>query len=200
MPKDDDLFDQFGHRLFRDAYRIRAEDTFDLRYLTENKGLKKLQNTVNRVVTDHPQLSTEYSYAKFANDAVPGEEALVRRQIYEVLKRQKASEVLDEEKLIFFTRDESKKSGFQVRFLADYLEKHAPFVLDKKLSGKAFALCFRMRRESLAIDQLLEEPVPEIKIVDCPDEQTWRSLLLESNRRTPALPQSRLFFSEIRLI
>ena len=116
MPKDDDLFDQFGHRLFRDAYRIRAEDTFDLRYLTENKGLKKLQNTVNRVVTDHPQLSTEYPYAKFANDAVPGEEALVERQIYEVLKRQKASEVLDEEKLIFFTRDESKKSGFQVRF------------------------------------------------------------------------------------
>ena len=43
MPKDDDLFDQFGHRLFRDAYRIRAEDTFDLRYLTENKGLKQLQ-------------------------------------------------------------------------------------------------------------------------------------------------------------
>ena len=37
MPKDEDTFDKFGHRLFRDAYRIRAEDTFDLRYLTENQ-------------------------------------------------------------------------------------------------------------------------------------------------------------------
>ena len=62
MPKDDDLFDQFGHRLFRDAYRIRAEDTFDLRYLTENKGLQEqLQSAVDRVVTDHPQLSDRIS-------------------------------------------------------------------------------------------------------------------------------------------
>ena len=67
-------------------------------------------------------------------------------------------------------------------------------MLDKKLSGKAFALCFRMRRESLAIDQLLEEPVPEIKIVDCPDEQTWRSLLLESNRRTPGFAPKQVIF------
>ena len=29
MPKDEDAFDRFGHRLFRDAYRIRSEDTFD---------------------------------------------------------------------------------------------------------------------------------------------------------------------------
>ena len=43
MPKDEDAFDRFGHRLFRDAYRIRSEDTFDLRYLTENQSLQKLQ-------------------------------------------------------------------------------------------------------------------------------------------------------------
>ena len=56
------------------------------------------------MVTDHPQLSTEYPYENFAHDAVPGEGALVRRQIYEVLKRQQASEVLDVEKLIFFRK------------------------------------------------------------------------------------------------
>ena len=43
MPKDEDAFDRFGHRLFREAYRIRSEDTFDLRYLTENQSLQKLQ-------------------------------------------------------------------------------------------------------------------------------------------------------------
>ena len=89
MPKDDDLFDQFGHRLFRDAYRIRAEDTFDLRYLTENKGLRELQAVTDHVVNDHPHLSNEYPYQKFADQSVPGEDALVRRQIYEVLKGKK---------------------------------------------------------------------------------------------------------------
>ena len=149
MPKDDDLFDQFGHRLFRDAYRIRAEDTFDLRYLTENKGLQQLQGAVNRVVTDHPQLSSEYPYEKFAHDAVPGEGALVRRQIYEVLKRQKASDVLDIEKLIFFEKSKDRGDGIKVRFLAEYLREVAPFVLSKKQSGKAVGLCFRMHRNSL---------------------------------------------------
>ena len=194
MPKDDDLFDQFGHRLFRDAYRIRAEDTFDLRYLTENKGLQQLQGAVDRVVTDHPQLSKEYPYENFAYNAVPGEGALVRRQIYEVLKRQKASEVLDVEKLIFFEKGETNGAGIKVRFLAEYLREVAPFVLEKKQSGKAFGLCYRMRRNSLEINQLLDEPVPEIKIVDCPDNQAWRSLLLESNRRYPGVAPKQVIF------
>ena len=194
MPKDDDLFDQFGHRLFRDAYRIRAEDTFDLRYLTENKGLQKLQSAVDRVVTDHPQLSTEYPYEKFAHDAVPGEGALVRRQIYEVLKRQQASDVLDVEKLIFFEKSKDRGDGIKVRFLAEYLRDVAPFVLAKKQSGKAFGLCFRMHRNSLEINELLHEPVPEIKIVDCPDDQAWRSLLLESNKRTPGTAAKQVIF------
>ena len=194
MPKDDDLFDQFGHRLFRDAYRIRAEDTFDLRYLTENKGLQQLQSAVDRVVTDHPQLSTEYPYEKFAHDAVPGEGALVRRQIYEVLKRQQASDVLDVEKLIFFEKSKDRGDGIKVRFLAEYLRDVAPFVLAKKQSGKAVGLCFRMHRNSLEINELLNEPVPEIKIVDCPDDQAWRSLLLESNKRTPGTAAKQVIF------
>jgi hypothetical protein len=194
MPKDDDLFDQFGHRLFRDAYRIRAEDTFDLRYLTENKGLQILQNAVDRVVTDHPKLSGEFPYENFAHDAVPGEEALVRRQIYEVLKRQKASEVLDVEKLIFFEKKSGQGTGFKVRFLVDYLREAAPFVLEEKESGKAFGLCFRMRRNSHNVIQLLEEPVPETKIVDCPDSKSWRSLLRESNKRTPGLSAKQVIF------
>ena len=59
---------------------------------------------------------------------------MVRRQIYEVLKRQNASDVLDEKKLIFFEKDNADGSGFRVRFLADYLREFAPFVLDDKES------------------------------------------------------------------
>lgn len=194
MPKDDDLFDQFGHRLFRDAYRIRAEDTFDLRYLTENKGLQVLHKVVERVVTDHPKLSRQYPYQNFAFDAVPGEDALVRRQIYEVLKRQDASQVLDDDKLIFFEKESGSGSGIKVRFLTEYLKKEAPFVLERKESGKAVGLCFRMRRNSMVVDQLLEEPVPEIKIVDCPDENAWRALLRESNKMTPGFDPKQVIF------
>lgn len=183
MPKDEDAFDRFGHRLFRDAYRIRSEDTFDLRYLTENQSLQKLQKVADRIVLDHSKYRTIYPYSKFSLGSVPGEDALVRRQIYEVLKRQKASELLNSEKLIFFKSDQKVGSGFKVQFLSEYLEKEAPFVLTKDGDGRAVGLCFRLTRTSTQADELLREPVPEVMIVNCPDEDTWRKLLLQSNAR-----------------
>jgi hypothetical protein len=36
--------------------------------------------------------------------------------------------------------------------------------------------------------------VPEIKIVDCPDENSWRKLLLESNAEKDGELENRLFF------
>jgi general secretion pathway protein D len=183
MPKDEDLFDQYGHRLFRDAYRIRAEDTFDLRYLTQNKGLQRLQEVADRIVNDHRQLKRSYPYENFADGAVPGEDALVRRQIYEVLKRRSAAKVLDEEKLIFFRKDKALGSGFKVRFLTEYLRKEAPFVLTEKGDGRAVGLCFRMTRNAMGAEELLGEPVPEMKVVSCPNEETWRKLLMASNKK-----------------
>lgn len=185
MPKDEDLFDSFNHRLFRDAYRIRDEDTFDLRYLTQNRGLLKLQSIADRIVTDDVRLTEAYPYNRFADRAVPGEDALVRRQIYEVLKHREVAEKLDARKLIFFRKDENLGSGFRVRFLSEHLDEVAPFVLSGKESGKAFALRYQLRRDSASASELLEEPVPEMAIVDCPDKATWRRLLWELNQPGP---------------
>ncbi|MDA0724700.1 MAG: hypothetical protein O3B25_10605, partial [Verrucomicrobia bacterium] len=185
MPKDEDLFDSFDHRLFRDAYRIRDEDTFDLRYLTENRGLLKLQAIADRIVTDDVRLAEAYPYNRFADRAVPGEDALVRRQIYEVLKHREAAEKLDARKLIFFRKDEDLGTGFRVRFLSEHLQEVAPFVLSNKKTGKAFALRYQFRRDRASASELLEEPVPEMAIVDCPDKATWRRLLWELNQPGP---------------
>ncbi|MDA8990441.1 hypothetical protein N9H45_02785 [Opitutales bacterium] len=194
MPKDEDAFDRFGHRLFRDAYRIRSEDTFDLRYLTENQSLQKLQKVADRIVQDHSKYRNIYPYNKFSSSSVPGEDALVRRQIYEVLKRQKASEVLDSEKLIFFKSDDKIGSGFNVQFLSEYLEKEAPFVYTEDGDGRAVGLCFRLTRTSTQAEELLREPVPEVMIVNCPDEDTWRKLLLESNAQKNGETEKQVIF------
>mgnify|MGYP001166228092 CR=1 FL=1 len=194
MPNDDDLFDQFGNRLFRDAYRIRAEDTFDLRYLTENQSLQKLQKVADRIVQDHAKYGMIYPYQKFAAGSIPGEDALVRRQIYEVLKRQEASAILDSAKLIFFKPDDEVGAGFKVQFLAEYLKEYAPFVLTEKGDGRAVGLCFRLTRTSTEAEELLMEPVPELKIVDCSDEETWRKLLLQSNAQKNGEIQKQVIF------
>ena len=185
MPKDEDIFDSFGNRLFRDNYRIRAEDTFDLRYLTENRGLQRLQALADRMVTDDANLADVYPYSNFAYGAVPGEEALVRRQIYEVLKRRDDAKTLDAAKLIFFRKDENVGSGFRVQFLSDYLKQVAPFVLTRNGDGRVFAMRFRLRRDSLGAAELLEEPVPETVTFSCPDKETWRRHLWYLNQPGP---------------
>jgi hypothetical protein len=40
----------------------------------------------------------------------------------------------------------------------------------------------------------LDEPVPEIKLVNCPDSKTWRALLQESNKRTPGVSPKQVIF------
>jgi len=50
LPKDEDLFDSFGHELFRDSYRIRAEDVFDLTFLLENQRIVAYRDCARQVV------------------------------------------------------------------------------------------------------------------------------------------------------
>ena len=97
-------------------------------------------------------------------------------------------------KLIFFQNDQAVGSGFKVQFLASYLENQAPFVLTEEGNGKAIGLCFRLTRNSNEANELLREPVPEIMIVDCPDEVTWRKLLLQSNARKNGETEKQVIF------
>jgi len=182
MPKDEDRFDSFGNKLFRDAYRIRAEDTFDLRYLRGNRQLKHIQDLADRILVENPDLEGAQPYVHFASGAIPGEDILVRRQIYEVLKRREIASSLAVENLIFFESDQRLGSGFEVRFLQDYLQRRAPEILSKKGGEKALAVSFTLRRMSAAAADFMREPVPDIKLVGCPDSSTWSQLLWEMNK------------------
>ena len=107
MPMDADAFDSMDNQLFRDAYRIRAEDTFDLNYLYENKQLQRMKALAERIVAGNVTLANQYPYSSFYGKSVPGESILCYRQIYEVLKRRELESNLDMDKIIFFEKDEN---------------------------------------------------------------------------------------------
>ncbi len=182
MPRDEDAFDSFGHQLFRDAYRIRAEDTFDLNYLSENRQLQRMKAVANRIVADNVLLRGEYPYNHFVDRAVPGEEILCYRQIYEVIKRQQLRENLATTKIIFFEPDRNIQSGHRVRFLEEYLQKNAPEVLTEKGGRRAAALTFTMQRYSDNAKSIFNEPVPELQLINCADETEWSRLLWTLNQ------------------
>jgi general secretion pathway protein D len=182
MPQDKDDFDTFGNELFRDGYRIRAEDTFDLGYLRENRQLRKIQRIVDGLVSENRDLLKKYPYNRFTQGSIPGESILVHRQIYEVVKRRSMDRNLRNENLIFFKPDNDIGAGFKVQFLDKYIKENGLKLQTKEGGKTALALTYTLRRFSDGVGDILKEPVPEVQILDCPDKAAWRKLLWKLNQ------------------
>ncbi len=190
MPKDEPAFDSFGHQLFRDAYRIRAEDVFDLSFLLENRQLLEMKRLADLAVRHDVRLADAYPFNRFAHGRVPGERILVYRQMYEVIKRLDLAERIDERKVIFFRPDKSSASGFDVTFLWKHLIKITgasgdPETMNKLfqgMNGKALALTYTLKQFDDDPGNILSQPVPLMTLHECPDRAAWEKLLWDLNQ------------------
>jgi len=182
QPKDDDLFDNFGNDLFRDSYRIRGGDVFDLTFLLENRRIASYRAKARQVAQKNFRLGENEPFRSFVRDSVPGESIFVTRMIYEVIKRLKTADLVDQSRIIYF--DSQQVGGYNVKFLETLLKKLGGDKMEG-LEGKALAITYRYDRDSLEEGRLGTEPIPEIKVVDCPDRDAWGALLWELNQPTP---------------
>lgn len=196
LPKGEDTFDSFGNELFRDAYRIRDEDVFELNFLIDNEHLKQLQAKAELAVDQDYALRLQYPFSSFANGRVPGENILVYRQMYEVIKRIKMDERVDAARSLVFEPKADSDEGFEVSFLDKLLleraRAHANAEQAKKIKtiedvwdyfeDKALTITYRDYGKSEDLGKALESPVPAIEIVDIPDSQAYERLLWELNQ------------------
>ncbi len=186
LPKDDDLFDNTGNNLFRDAYRIRGEDVFDLRFLAENKRLQIYRELAKDLINKNFELATTYPFSEFESDSIPGEEILIQRMLYEVIKRTEVDQRINPKRMIYF--EEKDYEGYNVRFL-DYAltqlgDGLTPESFFERNTGKAIAMTYTYSRNSMDKSQIGKEPIPQFALVDCPDRDTWQQLLWEMNKPT----------------
>ena len=99
-PKDTDMFDDENMDLFRDSYRVRAEDVFDLGFVYQSKQFNKYRNyVVRRSERDaefaETALAKSYSGANF-----PGGDALVTRMIYDIVGKRNYADQVSADKII----------------------------------------------------------------------------------------------------
>ncbi len=191
MPKDDDLFDSFGNQLFRDSYRIRSEDVFDLRFLPENRRMVTYGDLAARVVRHDARLASVKPFSEFVHGRIPGEDILVHRMIYELIKRldvkgsdHDLSALIQDDRIIYLQSEQF--GGYNVQFMDRTMGKlgggadsHAFFAHHP---DKAMVFTFHYDRESENPMHLGTEPIPEIAQYDCPDRKTWGKLLWELNQ------------------
>jgi general secretion pathway protein D len=198
LPKDEDAFDSFGNELFRDAYRIRAEDVFDLSFLTENKHLQRMQALADKAINRNYDLRERYPFSQFVDGRIPGERILVYRQMYEVIKRKGLADELSLGKIIFFEANPRAPSNFSVAFLKPWLRdlvknrglgelepEQSPMAVISD-SGKAVALTYKDRGQSQKAGDILSQPVPEVELIDCPSDAAWSEKLWSLNQPTEA--------------
>ena len=80
-PKDTAMFDDLDMELFRDSYRVRAEDVFDLGFVYRSKQFSKYRNyVVRRAEMDEAFAQTPLAKS-FAGAHFPGGNGLVARMI-----------------------------------------------------------------------------------------------------------------------
>ena len=184
QPKDDDLFDNTGNQLFRDAYRIRAQDVFDLRFLAENKRLGIYRDLAHELIKNNFSFADISPFSQFADQTIPGEEILVHRMIYELIKRTEVDQRINPERIIYF--EEKDYEGYNVRFLDSMFSKlgdgQTPESFFNLNPGKAIAITYTYKRNSMARQDLAAEPIPEVALVDCPNRDTWQQLLWDMNQ------------------
>ncbi|TVQ33579.1 MAG: ATP-binding cassette domain-containing protein [Phycisphaeraceae bacterium] len=188
QPRTDDRFDSFGNVLFRDSYRMREEEVFDLRFLTQNRRLRAARDLVEAAVRRDFRLAERRPFRLFIGERVPSEPILASRMIYEVVKRLQLDDKISDERLIFFEPDPSPApaEGYRVRFLEDLMSRLGDDVaMDSFFTenpDRALAISFSLDRDRSDAGALGSEPVPEITLVPCADRDRWMRMLWELNQ------------------
>ncbi len=179
LPKDEDLFDSFGHELFRDSYRIRAEDVFDLTFLLENARILTYRNKARLAVTKNFRLGEQEPFKTFVENSIPGEPILVTRMIYEVIKRLSLDAPVLSDRIIYL-ESQQDAGGYNVQFLDRFLERisNGKFT---NLGDKAVAITFHGDPAD-GTSRLNTQSTPEVSLVDCADREAWGKLLWELNQ------------------
>lgn len=188
MPKDEDNFDSFGNELFRDSYRLRAEDVYDSRYIRTNKRLTTARALAEKAMKCMPALEKKEPFSTIAGKRVPGEQIFVLGMIYDLLKREEKGTDIPLSNMIFF--DEKHNAEFNIQSVQHLLTKlggggdYRSFFENRK--GEALAMSFISNRRHLNKDaSFLDEPTPEINVVKCADRIEWAKILWDMNQPTP---------------
>jgi general secretion pathway protein D len=183
-PKDDNRFDQFGTQLFRESYRIRAEDLIDSQYIRANQRLVKYRSLVNIAIKNNPSLTKQYPFSQLQGTKVPGEFIFVTGMMSRMLERLNAHQNVNIDKLMFF--ESSKSNAYNSISIGDILKRygdgksHESFFT--KNSNKALVLTFKYARDSKDPGAWAQEPKAEVKLVDCVNREQWKNLVWEANQ------------------
>ncbi len=102
IPKDSDIFDRFDYTLFRNAYRVRDDEVWDLEFIQQSPVLRGIVRQIRLQAEDDVTLLRKEPFAGFLAGDIPGEEVLVRVMLTDIIDNLDFGAEVDLEKVFFF--------------------------------------------------------------------------------------------------
>jgi len=178
IPKDSDQFDRLNRRLYRNAYRIRGNDLFDLEFIHDSNVYKDLVNRATAASASYPQLRKTEPFASVLKGGAPGEDVWVRRMLWEIIDHTHYARYIDPERIIYYENDPNAVdgSGFHLAYPAEKLRS-------LKKGESAVALTFDAQPKGVEGRPF----VPPKATVSYPDvtAQNYPEMLINGNQRNP---------------
>ena len=129
IPKDSQSFDSFDNLLFRNAYRIRDDDLFDLSFATQSDFFQNILKELKQFKVSHPEIPDDEPVFSYIKDKVPGEEVIVRRMIWEIVHKSKYHQSIADDHILLFEENEEAEFG-------NKFKTHLLSLLMNRLEGK----------------------------------------------------------------
>jgi len=183
-PKDSKRFDFLDNRLFRNSYRLKSNDVFDLSFIEENQKIQSWLKRARNFATRNPEFRDQPPFQSIRNGAIPGEEAMVVRMIYEIVRKLKLQDRIDLGNLIFFEEDPDNPAGFEVKFLqpmlreAGLVNEDGAFV-EQSYPRKAVVLRYDLQTDQ--IGNVTKTPAATVRIEEVPSQDASDQIWQEGN-------------------
>jgi len=189
MSKDAPAFEYSReNELFRRNLRLRAEDMLNLAYIRENARLLRFRELVGRIAAVDPALVEKLPLSQIRGGRTPGERTLMVGMLFRVVRKWQESQTIPAQNMLLF-KEREDQSEVVVSRLGGVLAKlgngRDPGSFFRLHPDKCLAITFASHRQELMQGNVLSEPEPTTRLVDCkPDRSDWFSVLYELNRNT----------------
>ena len=160
VPQDSELFNKFDNRSFPNSYRIQHSDVFDLSFIYESPIFSDIIDEVHKRSNKDKTLMNREPYKSLLAGRIPGEEALVRRMLLDIIGRLSYYKHIEPKKVIYFLDTTTEPAGFKVSPLStDIL--NIP-------NGKALKLSYSLKGKA-TFDKPFVRPTAEANYITLKD-------------------------------
>ena len=188
LPKDAPAFEYSRENdLFRKSVRLRAEDMLNTAYIRENARLLLYQSLAERIAASDATRVANTPLRQVLRKRIPGAQDLLSGLLSNVVRKNYDGPPIPVERMQLF---KSRQQGEVVvqslaSLLAELGDGRNPDSFFRMHPTQCLAITFAVHRQEFVAGNVLEEPEPTYKLVDCKqDRSDWSAKLYELNRNT----------------